>query len=92
MESSLALSRRVQTSPKGEIDMKKAHRTMTRQFATMENGAAMVEYSILVGNHCRGVDRAAIAIGRDGVGSQFTGTLHESLERNGAAGSSLCPR
>jgi pilus assembly protein Flp/PilA len=34
--------------PKGEIDMKKLM-TMTRQFRDDENGAAMVEYSILIG-------------------------------------------
>ena len=45
--TSLALSRRVQP-PKGEIDMKKLM-TMTRQFRDDENGAAMVEYSILIG-------------------------------------------
>ena len=33
---------------KGEIDMKKLM-TMTRQFRDDENGAAMVEYSILIG-------------------------------------------
>jgi len=45
--SSRALSRRVQT-PRGEIDMKKLM-TMTRQFRDDENGAAMVEYTILLG-------------------------------------------
>lgn len=34
--------------PKGEIGMKKLM-TMTRQFRDDENGAAMVEYSILIG-------------------------------------------
>lgn len=34
--------------PKGEIIMKKLM-TMTRQFRDDENGAAMVEYSILIG-------------------------------------------
>lgn len=34
--------------PEGEIDMKKLM-TMTRQFRDDENGAAMVEYSILIG-------------------------------------------
>ena len=34
--------------PKGEIGMKKLM-TMTRQFREDENGAAMVEYSILIG-------------------------------------------
>ncbi|BAB52769.1 pilin subunit [Mesorhizobium japonicum MAFF 303099] len=45
--TSLALSRRVQP-PKGEIDMKKLM-TMTRQFRDDENGAAMVEYTVLLG-------------------------------------------
>ena len=34
--------------PKGEIDMKKLM-TMTRQFRDDENGAAMVEYTVLLG-------------------------------------------
>ena len=34
--------------PKGEIGMKKLM-TMARQFRDEENGAAMVEYSILIG-------------------------------------------
>jgi pilus assembly protein Flp/PilA len=36
------------STPKGEIDMKKLM-TMTRQFRDDENGAAMVEYTILLG-------------------------------------------
>ena len=59
--SSLALSRRVQP-PKGEIDMKKLM-TMTRQFRDDENGAAMVEYSILIGIIAAASIVAVIAIG-----------------------------
>ena len=74
--------------PKGEIDMKKLM-TMTRQFRDDENGAAMVEYSILIGIIAAASIVAIIAIG-GWVGSQFTG-LCTKLGTNGAAGSSCVP-
>ncbi|PWJ88670.1 MULTISPECIES: Flp family type IVb pilin [Mesorhizobium] len=46
--------------------------TMTRQFRDDENGAAMVEYSILIGIIAAASIVAVIAIG-GWVGSQFTG-------------------
>ncbi|TPK89611.1 Flp family type IVb pilin [Mesorhizobium sp. B2-4-12] len=46
--------------------------TMTRQFRDDENGAAMVEYSILIGIIAAASIVAIIAIG-GWVGSQFTG-------------------
>ena len=70
--------------PKGEIDMKKLM-TMTRQFRDDENGAAMVEYSILIGIIAAASIVAVIAIG-GWVGSQFTG-LCAKLGTNGAPGS-----
>jgi pilus assembly protein Flp/PilA len=48
--------------PKGEIDMKKLM-TMTRQFRDDENGAAMVEYSILVGLITAAVITLIIGVG-----------------------------
>ncbi|WP_292668842.1 Flp family type IVb pilin [Mesorhizobium sp.] len=47
MDFILGSSRRVKP-PKGEIGMKKLM-TMTRQFRDDETGAAMVEYTILLG-------------------------------------------
>jgi pilus assembly protein Flp/PilA len=61
MDFILGSSRRVQT-PKGEIIMKKLM-TMTRQFRDDENGAAMVEYSILVGIIAGAAILAIVAIG-----------------------------
>ncbi|MCA0034490.1 Flp family type IVb pilin [Mesorhizobium sp. B263B2A] len=46
--------------------------TMTRQFRDDENGAAMVEYSILIGIIAAASIVAVIAIG-GWVGSQFSG-------------------
>ncbi|WP_050596462.1 Flp family type IVb pilin [Mesorhizobium ciceri] len=46
--------------------------TMTRQFRDDENGAAMVEYSILVGIIAAASLVAVLAIG-GWVGDQFTG-------------------
>lgn len=70
MDFILGSSRRVQT-PKGEIGMKKLM-TMTRQFRDDENGAAMVEYSILVGIIAAAAILAILAIG-GWVTGRFTG-------------------
>ena len=66
--------------PKGEIDMKKLM-TMTRQFRDDENGAAMVEYSILIGIIAAASILAIIAIG-GWVTHRFTG-LCSALNSSG---------
>ncbi|ESY64598.1 MULTISPECIES: Flp family type IVb pilin [Mesorhizobium] len=58
---------------------------LARQFHDDENGAAMVEYSILIGIIAAASIVAVIAIG-GWVGSQFTG-LCVKLGTNGVAGS-----
>ncbi|QKC85738.1 Flp family type IVb pilin [Mesorhizobium sp. NZP2077] len=58
---------------------------VARQFQADENGAAMVEYSILIGIIAAASIVAIIAIG-GWVGSQFTG-LCAKLGTNGAPGS-----
>ncbi|AZO41670.1 Flp family type IVb pilin [Mesorhizobium sp. M7D.F.Ca.US.005.01.1.1] len=58
---------------------------LARQFHNDENGAAMVEYSILIGIIAAASIVAVIAIG-GWVGSQFTG-LCAKLSGNGVAGS-----
>lgn len=58
---------------------------VARQFQSDENGAAMVEYSILIGIIAAASIVAIIAIG-GWVGSQFTG-LCTKLNGNGIAGS-----
>jgi pilus assembly protein Flp/PilA len=55
----------------GEIDMKKLM-TMARQFRDDENGAAMVEYSILIGVIATAAILTVIAIGM-WVTGRFTG-------------------
>ncbi|TIU47982.1 MAG: Flp family type IVb pilin [Mesorhizobium sp.] len=63
--------------------------TMTRQFRDDENGAAMVEYSILIGIIAAASIIAVIAIG-GWVGSQFTGLCAKlntkGLKADGSAG------
>ncbi|MER8696390.1 Flp family type IVb pilin [Mesorhizobium opportunistum] len=63
--------------------------TMTRQFRDDENGAAMVEYSILIGIIAAASIVAVIAIG-GWVGSQFTGLCvklnGKGLSAGGGAG------
>ncbi|RUX03955.1 Flp family type IVb pilin [Mesorhizobium sp. M8A.F.Ca.ET.059.01.1.1] len=61
---------------------------VARRFHDDENGAAMVEYSILIGIIAAASIVAVIAIG-GWVGSQFTG-LCTKLGTNGAPGST-CP-
>ncbi|TIS57073.1 MAG: Flp family type IVb pilin [Mesorhizobium sp.] len=63
--------------------------TMTRQFRDDENGAAMVEYSILIGIIAAASIGAVIAIG-GWVSNQFT-VLCSTLGTNGATGSSCTP-
>ncbi|MER9196407.1 Flp family type IVb pilin [Mesorhizobium australicum] len=62
---------------------------VARQFQNDENGAAMVEYSILIGIIAAASIVAVIAIG-GWVGSQFTG-LCTKLGTNGVAGSTCVP-
>ncbi|MER8464076.1 Flp family type IVb pilin [Mesorhizobium sp. M7A.F.Ca.MR.245.00.0.0] len=57
--------------------------TMTRQFRDDENGAAMVEYSILVGIIAAASLLAILAIG-GWVGAQFTG-LCANLDGSGVS-------
>ncbi|WP_136617078.1 MULTISPECIES: Flp family type IVb pilin [Mesorhizobium] len=59
--------------------------SVARQFSDDENGAAMVEYSILIGIVAAASIVAVIAIG-GWVASQFTG-LCAKLSGNGVAGS-----
>ncbi|TGQ95432.1 Flp family type IVb pilin [Mesorhizobium sp. M8A.F.Ca.ET.208.01.1.1] len=60
-----------------------------RQFRDDENGAAMVEYSILIGIIAAASIVAVIAIG-SWVASQFSG-LCTKLGTNGVAGSTCVP-
>lgn len=66
---------------------------VARQFHDDENGAAMVEYSILIGIIAAASIVAIIAIG-GWVGSQFTGlcvNLNGSgISKTGAAGGGTC--
>jgi pilus assembly protein Flp/PilA len=62
--------------PKGEIGMKKLM-TMTRQFRDDENGAAMVEYTILLGIITVAVIASIIVVGA-WVGTRWT-TLSAAL-------------
>ena len=63
--------------PEGEIDMKKLM-TMTRQFRDDENGAAMVEYTVLLGIITVAVIATVILVGT-WVGGQWT-TLNTTLQ------------
>jgi pilus assembly protein Flp/PilA len=66
--------------------------TMTRQFRDDENGAAMVEYSILIGIIAAASIAAVIAIG-GWVGNQFTGlctNLNGKGIGAGGTGTSAC--
>ncbi|TPL63602.1 Flp family type IVb pilin [Mesorhizobium sp. B2-3-15] len=71
----LSSSRRVQP-PKGENGVRKFI-TMTRQFRDDENGAAMVEYTILLGIITVAVIGTVITVGA-WVGTQWT-TLNTAL-------------
>ncbi|RAZ87536.1 Flp family type IVb pilin [Mesorhizobium hawassense] len=62
--------------------------TMARQFRDDDNGAAMVEYSILIGIIAAASILVIIAIG-GWVGGQFTG-LCASLNGHGATGHTAC--
>ncbi|MER9840741.1 Flp family type IVb pilin [Mesorhizobium australicum] len=62
--------------------------TMTRQFRDDENGAAMVEYSILIGIIAAASILIIIGIGI-WVTGQFTG-LCAALNGHGAAGNTAC--
>lgn len=62
--------------PKGEIGMKKLM-TMTRQFRDDENGAAMVEYTILLGIITVAVIATIVLVGA-WIGVQWT-TLQLAL-------------
>ena len=68
--------------PKGEIDMKKLM-TMTRQFRDDENGAAMVEYSILIGIITVAVIATVVLVGT-WVGARWT-ALNTALQAAPAA-------
>ncbi|RUZ00694.1 MULTISPECIES: Flp family type IVb pilin [unclassified Mesorhizobium] len=63
--------------------------TMTRQFRDDENGAAMVEYSILVGIIAAASILAIIAIGA-WVSGQFT-SLCSTLQGASAQAGVTCP-
>ncbi|MBZ9734399.1 Flp family type IVb pilin [Mesorhizobium sp. CA18] len=63
--------------------------TMTRQFRDDEHGAAMVEYSILIGIIAAASIVAIVAIG-GWVSHQFT-QLCTNLGTNGATGSTCNP-
>ncbi|PSJ60736.1 Flp family type IVb pilin [Pseudaminobacter soli (ex Li et al. 2025)] len=63
--------------------------SIARQFREEEDGAAMVEYSILIGIVAAASITAIIAIG-GWVGNQFSG-LCTKLGTNGAAGSTCSP-
>ena len=62
--------------------------TMARQFRDDENGAAMVEYPILIGIIAAAAILVIIAIGT-WVTGQFTG-LCASLNNHGAVGHTTC--
>ena len=62
--------------------------TMARQFRDDDNGAAMVEYSILIGIIAAAAILVIIAIGL-WVTGQFTG-LCSSLNGHGATGHTSC--
>ncbi|TIW17750.1 MAG: Flp family type IVb pilin [Mesorhizobium sp.] len=68
--------------------------TMARQFRTDENGAAMVEYSILIGIIAAASILAIIAIG-GWVSDQFTGLCKnlngKGLTAAGASGGDCTP-
>lgn len=63
--------------------------SITKQFRDDEDGAAMVEYSILIGIIAAASILVIIAIG-GWVGDQFTG-LCSALGTNGVAGSDCAP-
>ncbi|RAZ84549.1 Flp family type IVb pilin [Mesorhizobium hawassense] len=63
-------------------------KSLFKQFVADENGAAMVEYSILIGIIAAASILVIIAIGA-WVGGQFTG-LCASLNGHGAVGYTAC--
>lgn len=69
-------------------------RNIMKQFRDDENGAAMVEYSILIGIIAAASIVAVIAIG-GWVGSQFTGLCTKlnttGLKADGTAGGACVP-